>query len=432
MEKSEVEKSIAKYSRLKPFNIDKIKISDRRIAGQKIPGKNRPRERRKVKDEKFIADYLASLYNDIENPGSFQGVEKLYDAVIDDGLYEITHKQIQKWLESNFAYTLNRQIKKVKRKPRVIVSGIDDQFDADLADMSDKNYSDANDGVKFLLIVIDIFSRFLWVQPLKDKSAETVLKAFQKIFSKSKRIPRRLRTDRGSEFTNEKIRQFMTQKKIFQMFTSNEVQANYAERVIKTLKSKIFKFMVNKNTFEYVKDLQKFVNSYNETWHHGIRAKPVEVSKKNESRLWWQMYWPSKNAKEITKKQSFRFEVGENVRISVTRQAFAREYDQRWSGEIFKIRSRFRREKDIRMYRLEDYTGDIVTGSFYENELQRVTIDKDEYFVIDKILDEKIEDGVKKVLVHYRYWPKKFDRWIKASTIKDLREKRKVRKKLRH
>ena len=216
------------------------------------------------------------------------------------------------------------------------------------------------------------------------------------------------------------------------MFTSNEVQANYAERVIKTLKSKIFKFMVNKNTFEYVKDLQKFVKSYNETWHHGIRAKPVEVTKKNESRLWWQMYWPSKKAKEIGKKQSFRFEVGENVRISVTRQAFAREYDQRWSGEIFKIRSRFRREKDIRMYRLEDYSGDIVTGSFYENELQRVTIDKDEYFVIDKILDEKIEDGVKKVLVHYRYWPKKFDRWIKASTIKDLREKRKVRKKLRH
>ena len=217
---------------------------------------------------------------------------------------------------------------------------------------------------------------------------------------------------------------------IHQMFTSNEVQANYAERVIKTLKSKIFRYMVNKNTFQYVKELPKFVKSYNETWHHGIRAKPKEVTEENESRLWWQMYWPSQESKKKkVKERKFRFDIGDNVRISVTRQAFAREYDQRWSGEIFKIRSRFTREETIRMYRLKDYNEDLVEGSFYENELQKVTLDKSEYFVIDKILDQKVEDGIKKVLVHYRYWPKKFDRWIKESTIKDLQRKRKTRKR---
>ena len=432
----EVLKQIQKYPRVKPFNIDKIKITDKRIVREKKAGRSaKPRKLRKISDEKFLKDYLTSLYNLVEKPGTFQGIEKLQDAVTEDGLYKITTKQIKQFLENNFAYSLNRPVKKVKKRPKVIVAGLDDQFDADLADMKDAVYSDANKKVKYLLVVIDIFSRFLWIKPLRDKEAKTVVKAFSEIFASSKRKPRRIRTDRGKEFTSEVTKNFFEREKIHQMFTSNEVQANYAERVIKTVKSKIFRYMTSRNTFKYLEMLPKFVESYNNTWHHGIRAKPVDVNEKNEKRLWWQMYWPEENVKEkkihqkrkSKRKINFKFEIGDQVRISVTRKAFDREYDQRWTGEVFIVKSRFMREGNIPMYKINDYGGSPMTGSYYENEMQKISpVSKEDLFVISEILDSKIEDNVKYVKVSYRYWPAKYNRWIKESIIKDLTKKRKT------
>jgi len=423
---------IKKYPRVRPFDLDKIKITDKRIVREKKPdGKTKPEKLKKITDEKFLNDYLRSLYNDVEKPGTFQGIEKLYDAVVEEGLYKITEKQIRKFLETNFAYSLNRPTKKVRKRARVIVSGIDDQFDADLADMKDPIYSSANKKVTYLLIVIDIFSRFLWIKPLKDKEASTVIKAFKEIFAQSKRKPRRIRTDRGSEFTAKETRKFFKEENIHQMFTSNETQANYAERVIKTIKTKIFRFMTAKNTFKYLDLLPKFVKSYNNTWHHGIRARPVDVTKKNEKRLWWQMYWPEeflseKESKKSKRGKKYKFEIGNNVRLSVTRRAFNREYDQRWTGELFVVKSRFMREQNIPMYRVTDYEGENIDGSFYENEMQRVNPpSKNDLFVIDKIIDRKVEDKVKMVKVRYRFWPVKYDRWIKESSIKDLDLKKK-------
>ena len=74
--------------------------------------------------------------------------------------------------------------------------------------------------------------------------------------------------------------------------THNEKQANYVERFIKTIKNKIFKYMVEKNSPRYIEVLPKIVHSYNRTWHSGIRSEPINVNKTNEKQLWWQMYWP--------------------------------------------------------------------------------------------------------------------------------------------
>ena len=79
----------------------------------------------------------------------------------------------------------------------------------------------------------------------------------------------------------------MKSKNITHFVTHNEKQANYVERFIKTIKNKIFKYVVEKNSPRYIEVLPKIVHSYNR-----IRSEPINVNKTNEKQLWWQMYWP--------------------------------------------------------------------------------------------------------------------------------------------
>ena len=171
---------------------------------------------------------------------------------------------------------------------RVILAGIDDQFDADLASLI--YYADDNDGYKYLLVVIDIFSRYAWVQPLKDKTAPQIGNAFDNILSED-RIPKKLHTDAAKDFTSEKFQTFLKGKNIVHFVTHNEKQANYVERFIKTLK------------YRYIDVLQKIVTSYNHAWHSGIRSESVNVNKQNEKQLWWQMYWPKEPYVKKKKKE---------------------------------------------------------------------------------------------------------------------------------
>ena len=98
------------------------------------------------------------------------------------------------------------------------------------------------------------------------------------------------------------------------------------------------------------------------------------------------------------------------------RNHFSREYDQRWSGEIFTIAKRFRRN-GVPIYRLKDYDGDNITGSFYQQELQKVDLDNDNLFKIETILKTRGNNKNKQYFVKWLHWPKKFNSWVKASDI---------------
>jgi hypothetical protein len=358
-------------------------------------------------------DYLDSLYNNASKPGSFMGIEKLYDTVRRENIYNITYQEIRDWLQTNRTYSLYRRVRRVSRRPKVMVAGIDDQFDADLADLS--KFASDNNGIHFLLVVIDIFTRFLWVRPLKNKLSTTVIKAFKDIFRKSKRKPRRIRSDRGSEFTAAETQHYFKTENIPQMFTANEVQANYVERAIQTLKTKIFRYMSTHDSFRYLDVLPQLVNSYNATYHKGIGAIPKDITKSDERQLWWNMYLPPA-AQKRKGKVVFAFQKGDKVRISVLKKAFRREYDQKWSGEVFIIRRRFVRDR-LPMYQIEDYSGEALKGTFYQNELQRIQVPNSSLFIVEDIVQRKSINGIPHVKVHFKDWPKKFDKWVKTSDL---------------
>ena len=149
------------------------------------------------------------------------------------------------------------------------------------------------------------------------------MSAFDKIL-KEGRIPKHLRTDAAKDFTSERFQNYVESKNITHFVTHSEKQANYVERFIKTLKSKIYRYMVEKNSPRYIDVLPKIVDSYNRTWHSGIRSEPINVNKKNEKQLWWQMYWPREPDDKDKKKHEIKygFKVGDRVQTTYVQRAF--------------------------------------------------------------------------------------------------------------
>jgi hypothetical protein len=366
-------------------------------------------------------EYLRSIYFDPAHPASYQSPLRLYIFVKNDGQFSITLKQIKDWLQTQEAYSLNRNVLRNFQRGRVLVTGIDDQWEADLADLQD--YASENDGYKYLLFVIDVFSRFAWVKPLKSKEAKNIIAAFKEILeNEGHRHPKRLRTDAGRDFTSAKFQQLMKSENINHFVTHSEKQANYVERLIQTIKRKLFRHIVHHNNPRYIDDLPSLVDSYNKTFHSGIKSEPYKVTETNERQLWWQMYWPkkpykSRPGKRGGRKVKFAFKIGDKVRISYIRTAFVREYSARWSREIFKVSDRFPRQKQP-LYKLVDWEGDPVEGTFYEKELQKTL--EPPVWKIEKIIKYKGRRPRRQVLVGWKGWPKKFNSWIAEAELKRL------------
>lgn len=370
-----------------------------------------------------IEKYLKKIYYDPSHPASYEGAQNLYEAVRKEGKFKISHSKLKKWLQNQDIYTLNKSVKRNFQRGRVIVSGIDDQWDADLASLIQE--ADANDGYKYLLVVIDIFSRYGWVIPLKSKKPADIIKAFNQILSEGRK-PRRLRTDAATDFTSKEFQKNLKEKGIAHFTTHSEKQANYVERFIKTVKTKIWKHIVDTNSKRYIDILPKLVESYNKSWHSGILSEPINVNRRNESKLWWQMYYPKQsysNKSKITINiKPFAFEVGDKVRISLTRSAFRRAYDVKWSGEIFKVSKRFMRQNQP-IYKLVDWFNKPVKGTFYQKELQKVNIKEDSIFKIDQILQYRGRGKNREAKIHWLNWPKKFDSWIPVSQLQNYKKK---------
>ena len=307
------------------------------------------------------------------------------------------------------------------------MGSIDYQWDADLVDMV--TYESANDGYKYILVGIDILSRHLWTRPLKNKQGAEVVRGFKDIFDGGERKPQKVRTDKGQEFKAKVLQKFFKDRGVDHFVTQNEVKAIYAERVIKTLKSRIMRYFTLKQTHRWIDVLDDFTDSYNKTYHRSIKTSPRSVNKANEVDIWITQYRPpdekvdiktENNGKKKKKRRTrrlFKFKVGDHVRISQLRQLFEKEYDERWTGEVFVIRRRFTRQ-NFPQYELEDIEGKGIVGNFYQMELQKVHYDPDASFKIEKVLKTRKRKGhEKESLIRWLHWPRKFDSWIPSSQV---------------
>ena len=170
------------------------------------------------------------------------------------------------------AEELHKPITRKFTKRRVFVKGVDEIWAADLVEMG--RFSDWNKGIKYLLMVIDVFSKFGWIEPLQNKKGETVAAAFEKIF-KFGRQPRLLWTDKGKEFYNKNVNQLLSRKNIKLYSTENEEKSSIAERFNRTIKQQMWKmFSANNNTI-YFDKIDELLKNYNSSWHRSVQMSPL-------------------------------------------------------------------------------------------------------------------------------------------------------------
>ena len=234
-------------------------------------------------------EYITKIWKTPEHPAAFASPDKVYNVIKKENKFDIGRGTIKKILSKEDTYTVQKSPRRNFPRNRVIVSGQNDQWDIDLASM--ENVSKYNDGVKYLLVVIDIFSRFLMVKTLKDKKSATVAKGLKELFREFDKKPHLIRFDQGGEFKSE-VKKTLKMEGVHFFYTLNsQIKANYAERVIKTLKNRIYSYFMENQSYRYINVLQKLVNSYNNTPHESLdNATPASVSKKNEDEIRYIQY----------------------------------------------------------------------------------------------------------------------------------------------
>lgn len=356
---------------------------------------------------------LSQYYFDSKNAGSFLGAKKLHRILNQNYPRVFTTYFIQKWLNNQDSYAIQRQARHTYKRPRVEVAGMNDQGDMDL--MAVDNIAKYNDGVKYLLIVIDIFSRFLSVRPLVNKKSNTVLLAIKDILSVHKF--KKLRTDRGSEFINRELKAFMQKKRVYLFNTQSTAKANYAERVIRTLRGMIFRMLRYQRNYRYIDHLQDIVNSYNNSPHRSLDGlAPSDVTKKNETQLWSKMYLKPKKFPKTPPR--FKYKIGDLVRLSYTKHPFRRAYQQQYTTEVFKIKSKIFKQ-GFPLYKIIDLNKEPISGYVNQNEIIPVDKDADSLWYVDKVLKKRKVKGKLEYFVRWEGFPKSFDSWIDADQVQE-------------
>ena len=257
-------------------------------------------------------------------------------------------------------------------KKRTVYSGFKDNiWGADLADMQSLNKY--NKGIKHLLCAIDLFSKYVWVVPIKDKSGVRTVDAFQKIISEGRRKPNKIWFDKGSEFYNNSFKKWLKDNGIEMYSIHNEGKSVHAERFIRTLKNKIFKHMAAISKNVYFDVLDDIVSKYNNTVHRAIKMKPIDFKDNT--------YVDSK--KEVNDKDP-KFKVGDHVRIYKYNKIFAKGYTPNWSEEVFVVN---KIKKAVPWtFIINDLNGEEIAGTFYEKELQNTN---QKEFRIEKVNKRK-------------------------------------------
>ena len=350
---------------------------------------------------------LHSLFYDLSQPSAYTSKNNVFKAAR-RLLSTITRADVDRWFETQLTYTLHKPTRIRFPRNKTLVKSIDDQWQVDLCDMQSKQHS--NDGKRYILTCIDCFSKFAWAESIKQKTADEIIIALEKIFA-SGRKPKRLQSDSGSEFRNKKVQVFLRKNNIHFFTTDSELKASIIERFNRTLKTRMYKYFTKSNTYRYVDALPKIINGYNTTYHRSIKMQPRQVEQLHQPIIRQHLYGKVNGQRRRHNRKVYKYHVGALVRISKQRQTFSKSYLSNFSEELFIIRERRMRQEPV--YYLRDLNGDKITGAFYEPELQHV-IEPKEYRVERVLRSRTGKGGVKEYLVKWKGWDSSFNSWVKS------------------
>ena len=356
-----------------------------------------------------LAKIFSKIYFDPKNPAGFGSIEQLFRAGRTQNS-SITKEDVRRWLRMEDSHTLHRPVQRRFKRRKTIVAGINDQWQIDLVSL--QNLRRFNDRFNFLLTGIDVFSRKAFAIPIKTKTGEDVAKALKTQLIKQG-PPKSIQSDLGKEFYNVHVAKLLESFNIKLFSVHSDTKASLIERWHRTLMSRLHRYFTKTNTLRYVEALPDLVESYNNRVHRTIGLPPNLVNKGNEKQLWKRLY-----GKEFAKSASFAFNEGDTVRISQIPRTFEKGYVPQWTREFFTITHRQNTKPPT--YKLRDEHGEILQGSFYEQQMQKIQRpDEETAYAID-IIKTRRRNKKPEYLVHWRGWPSSYDQWLPASHLQRI------------
>lgn len=338
--------------------------------------------------------YTGLTYKHRPNPTAFTGVTRLKRA---SGL---SYGKVKDYLASKDTYTKYKTPVRKFNRLKSVSPAINEIWSVDLAYVDKLSYY--NDGVKYLMIAVDVLSRFLRVQTMKNKTALTAKHALQKMFDQRtpkgvRGKPRKIWVDEGTEFLG-KFKEFCIEEDITIYSTFSETKSAIAERYIRTFKNELYKYLEErsstkkrslrstKHSHRYVDDLQEIVDVINSRVNRAILMAPAMVTP-NHSTYLLQL---QQDASSKLKRNKFKLRIGDKVRVAKEDIPFRKGYKQQFTDEIFVIERIASNNPPTYALRTTTPTskttanatdsdggvniGDVIKGKFYENELVKVSV----------------------------------------------------------
>ena len=278
---------------------------------------------KRTQSDKLLKDKAFAIANNLKYDGYQRGLASMVYKFLDKKSKGAGVKN--KIKQNQLVNEPHKPIIRNFKKRKVYSSFKDNIWGVDLADM--QSISEYNKGTRYLLCAIDLFSKYAFVVPLKDKKGTTIVNAFQNFLNNSKKKPNEIWVDQGSVFYNNVFKKWLKDNNIDMYSKHNEINSVVAEKFIRTLKNKVYKHMTAVSKNMYFDVLDDIADKYNNAYHRTIKMKPIDD--KND-------YLAEYN--EESNERLPRFKVGDQVRISKYKNIFAKGYAPNWSEEIFAIK----------------------------------------------------------------------------------------------
>ncbi len=344
---------------------------------------------------------LNDIYYNLDSPATYSGIKNVW-LEGKKKLPKLKLSEVKEWLANQYTYGLHKPVQYKYERRQVLTPTIDYQWQIDLTDLA--SLAKDNDGHKYLLTAIDIFSRHAWAEPVKSKRPDEVSQAFQRILDRSGRKPHSVQADKGTEFKASFQTLLKSHDTKFFLCANPDIKCSVIERFHRTLKNRLYKYFTRERTYRYLEALPKLLDAYNNTYHRGIKYIPAKVTKEKEDEV--------RQLRNPIRKKVSKYSAGDNVRISKGKGLFQRGYLPSWSGEVFTIDEAL--NSNPPSYKLKDWNDEAVESIFYEPELQLVRNAGDNFYV-EKVV--RTRSGGNELLIKWANWPEKFNSWVKKADL---------------
>ena len=306
---------------------------------------------------------LKDIYLDPKNPASYSSNVK---AFMQQHASISVHK---------------RRIRNFTRR-KIIVPGPFHSISCDLIDYT--MYGAQNSGYKYILCVIDMFSRYSYVKPLKNKTAELVAEKLDEIIKSMQFVPKFFTSDKGSlhhiiyiyncdlggefDLRNVFIHEILIEKyHMVVYYTTGPKKNSMVERFNRTIKERIERYFTEHHSVRWVDIVEDFSKNINHTVNRSIGIRPSEVTFENAGKIWRKLY-PNQSL-DVSCNQ---IKVGDRVRTAIPKNIFSKGYHQSWTDEIYTV-ARIEKSMGICLYILKNNEDVLIPNKFYLSELNFVS-----------------------------------------------------------